>query len=226
MVQSVAGLPPFLQWDDSLDLSRFTKNFGTEKISRYIEEGDGFIIKAQVVVEESGTDELQISEHPVQQGAVIADHAVKRPAEVRMRMGWSAAYLADSGNDGTIRLIYDRILRLQSRRIPFTIYTGKRVYENMLIASLQVNTDQHLEYTFMADISFREVVVVGTSVLLGGANWLYSGYQLERPDKNSFTTEGGTVQTTKANVPEDQWQKNIPPDALDIPGGPNIGGPT
>jgi len=218
--------PLFLTWDQSLDLSAYSQFDKTYEVDRYIDEGDGYSIRAQVVVEESGTDELQITEHPVQQGAVIADHAVKRPAEVRMRMGWSAAYLAERGADGDVQGIYERILRLQASRKPFTIYTGKRIYENMLVSSLQVNTDQRLEYTFMADIAFREVLLVGTSVLMGG-NWLYSGYQLARPDKNAFTVQSGQVQPTDAKVSDGQWTKAIPPNTNDPAlGAPPPGSPT
>lgn len=43
----------------------------------------------QVVFEENHYDELEITEHPIEQGAVIADHAYKRPAEVTIHCGWS-----------------------------------------------------------------------------------------------------------------------------------------
>lgn len=54
----------------------------------------GFVTKsgtivAQAVIEESHHDELVITEHPVEQGAPIADHAYKRPAEVVIRCAWS-----------------------------------------------------------------------------------------------------------------------------------------
>lgn len=46
-------------------------------------------IQAQITIEETHTDELEITDHPVQQGAAIADHAFKLPAEVVIKMGWS-----------------------------------------------------------------------------------------------------------------------------------------
>lgn len=54
-------------------------------------------IVAQVVIEERHHDELQITEHPVEQGASIADHAFKMPAEVVIRCGWSNSPSASSG---------------------------------------------------------------------------------------------------------------------------------
>lgn len=46
---------------------------------------------ATVTVEEHHRDELTITEHPVEQGAPIADHAYKQPAEVTLRLAWSMA---------------------------------------------------------------------------------------------------------------------------------------
>lgn len=46
-------------------------------------------ISAQITIEEIHHDELEITEHPVEQGAAIADHAFKRPAEVIIRCMWS-----------------------------------------------------------------------------------------------------------------------------------------
>lgn len=46
-------------------------------------------IKAHATIEELHTDDLEITEHPVEQGANIADHAFKRPAEVVLKLAWS-----------------------------------------------------------------------------------------------------------------------------------------
>lgn len=51
-------------------------------------------IVAHVTLEEVGTDELQITDHPVEQGAEITDHAYKKNPEVVIRCGWSNASLA------------------------------------------------------------------------------------------------------------------------------------
>lgn len=46
-------------------------------------------IVATVTIEEKHHDELEITEHPVEQGANIADHAFKRPNELTLRVAWS-----------------------------------------------------------------------------------------------------------------------------------------
>lgn len=42
-----------------------------------------------VVVEEDHTDDLVITDHPVEYGANVTDHSFKRPCEVVIRAGWS-----------------------------------------------------------------------------------------------------------------------------------------
>ena len=49
--------------------------------------GSDFV--AQVTIEESHRDETHITEHPVEQGANIADHAFDMPASLTVRYAWS-----------------------------------------------------------------------------------------------------------------------------------------
>lgn len=54
------------------------------------EEGEALApIIAQAVIEEVHDDELTITEHPIEQGAAISDHAYKQPSEVVISCGWS-----------------------------------------------------------------------------------------------------------------------------------------
>lgn len=46
-------------------------------------------IKAQATIREIHNDELEITEHPVEVGAMIADHAFKRPSELVLEIAWS-----------------------------------------------------------------------------------------------------------------------------------------
>ncbi len=138
-------------------------------------------IKAQVTIEETHSDELVITEHPVEQGAAISDHAYKRPAEVTLKCGWSnsglqsvgqvltAAYgLIADGSSGSgfnyVKDVYRKLLALQESRIPFTILTGKRQYKNMLIRSLSTTTDETSENCLNVTVSCREVILVRTRV--------------------------------------------------------------
>lgn len=115
-------------------------------------------IAPQIVVEEVGRDTLFITNHPVEKGAAISDHAFMMPVEVEMRCGWS-----DSGNyQGYSRAIYSSLRSLQTRRQPFSVSTGKRSYKNMLICGLEVSTAAGSEYALMVRVLLREVILVST----------------------------------------------------------------
>jgi hypothetical protein len=122
---------------------------------------------AEVTLREMHTDELDITEHPVEMGAAVADHAFKKPAEVVIECAWSdspqnvgvisgllgavTGTLTGIGSilSGTspsqVREIYGKFLDLQKSRVPFAIFTGKRNYENMLVKTLVANTDRSSE---------------------------------------------------------------------------------
>lgn len=46
-------------------------------------------IQIQAILEEVGTDTMEITDHPVEQNAAISEHAYRRPAEVLIRAAWS-----------------------------------------------------------------------------------------------------------------------------------------
>jgi hypothetical protein len=167
---------------------------------------------AQVTIDEDGDDEMTITEHPVEQGAAISDHAYKRPAELRVRVGWSDAYVqqnmpAGFGVDQVdaavgVDQVYEAILYLQSERRPFTVVTGKRQYDNMLIASLRTHTDAKLEFTFVADIIFREILLVNTGTVTAGgaAAASSSSSNLANQEANTTPVQGGTMSTQQVNI--------------------------
>lgn len=142
-----------------------------------------------VTIEESHRDELTVTEHPVEQGAQISDHAFKNPAEVICRYGWSnssgsagfaatlipgglgalpgVSNLAQGGVSGPdVAEVYQTLLTLQESRQPFDLVTGKRVYNNMLIRSLQLHTDASTENALMVTAVMREVIIVQTQTVL------------------------------------------------------------
>ncbi len=143
---------------------------------------------AQVTIEESHVDELEITEHPVEQGAQITDHAYARPSELTIQAGWSnspsvAGFFAGisagvvtgtqagindliSGNGLTqANDIYQKLLELQTSRVPFTVVTGRRTYENMLFKSLRITTNKETENSLIVTAQLRQLILVQTQVV-------------------------------------------------------------
>jgi len=72
---------------DVLDLN-LPQNFLQQDVGRYVREIANLPIP-HVVIEEDHDDELIITQHPVELGAIISDHAYKKPSEVRVRCAWN-----------------------------------------------------------------------------------------------------------------------------------------
>lgn len=141
------------------------------------------------VVEEGHSDDLEITEHPVEQGATINDHAYKKPAEVTLRGGWSNSSKEAGGNEGYVREMYAKLLELQEKREPFDLVTGKRAYKNMLIQSLAVTTDQTSETILLITATLKQVNIVQTQ-----ATTMPPRKVQKNPAKTGGTTDKGTKQ--------------------------------
>ena len=169
----------------------------------------GLIIPS-VVISEKHSDTLEITEHPVETGAPVSDHAYKRPSEVVMEVGSSGGgslldFIDTSSLGLTLGLspreTYQQILDLQASRIPFDVVTGKRLYSNMLIRAIEVTTDRTSENVLMAVLTLREVIITQTQQITvadkadmkEGANTsavINSGTKAAKPQNESLLSSG------------------------------------
>lgn len=138
-----------------------------------------------VVITERHSDMLEITEHPVERPTsmtsstdggtgFVSDHAYRRPSELVMEIGFSGGgsltNLFDTSSVGislgsSPRERYDELLALQRSREPMDVVTGKRIYSNMLIRSLDVTTDKTSENVLMVTVTFREVIVTQSKTI-------------------------------------------------------------
>ncbi|MDH0030310.1 MULTISPECIES: phage baseplate protein [unclassified Acinetobacter] len=122
---------------------------------------------ADVTIEEQHSDELNITEHPVESGSPISDHAYMSPPEVTIKLGWSESagklngLLGNSFIAGTPSLIgiYEALQALQRNKIRLVVMTGKRLYTDMLIKSLKVTTDVESENALLVTMTLRKVFI-------------------------------------------------------------------
>ena len=114
-------------------------------------------IDVQVILNESTSDTLTITKQPVQQGASITDHSYKEPT------GFSATMLFKDNLTTSLSKIYQNLLDLQNLKEPFDIITPKRIYHNMLMATISQTTDKATENCLSISMSFQEVIIVSVS---------------------------------------------------------------
>lgn len=146
-----------------------------------------------VTIEERHSDELAITQHPVESGAAITDHAYKIPPSVMIEAGWSnspvpmgsnlldipgllglpgqiAQGLIDTLNifstaPNFVKGIYDQLLALQDTATLLTVMTGKRSYDNMLITRLETVTNSETENALIIRITCQQIIIVQTQVV-------------------------------------------------------------
>lgn len=116
-------------------------------------------IAMDVTVEESHTDELELTEHPVEQGAPISDHAYLKPATLTIKAGASDASSKATAGDRRTVAVYEALRKLQAAREPFDVVTGKRMYRNMQIKSLGVVTEKNTENVLMVTAELQEILI-------------------------------------------------------------------
>lgn len=143
-------------------------------------------IDGYVTITESAVDAIEITQHPVQQGAPIADHAFKKPT------GFSIQMLFTDNLTQSLSDIYQKLLDLQLSFVPFACITPKRTYNNMLFASLTNTTDKKTENCLSIAASFQEIIIVPVLTTVVPRS------QLKTPGNNGGTQNGGKKSALKS----------------------------
>lgn len=113
---------------------------------------------ATLTIEEVASDDLEITQHPVQQGAAITDHAYLKPATVAVKVVFN-------DEDAPLAETYAKLLQLQAGREPLDVVTGKRVYKNMLIKSLGQTNDLMTENVLSISMQLQEILLTSVEVV-------------------------------------------------------------
>lgn len=116
----------------------------------------------QVTIEEKHHDEMEITQHPIAQGAPITDHAYKKPSELTLFIGWSQGGSTNGPalTPSAMNAIYASLRTGQINRVLYNVVTGKRTYVNMLIQSLSTETDKEKEFVLKISVKMKQVIIV------------------------------------------------------------------
>lgn len=147
-----------------------------------------------VVIEESHEDGLEVTSHPVETGANISDHAYVKPASLTIRAGVSNASPLNAFSPDAAADFYAKLLELMRSREPFDVVTGKRLYKNMLLASLSAVTDAGSEKALIFTARLQEVILVNTRALAVPEARLHAA-----PGKTGAAAERGQIQAKEVN---------------------------
>ena len=151
----------------------------------------------QITFEENHHDDMEIVDHPIEQGAPITDHSFKRPADLTVHMGWSVSAMPQSPDglsETSLKAIYGLLLTGQANRTLYTVITGKRRYTNMSIKTITLQTDAKTENALMITLTMRQLILVSTRRFSVTANPSAQA----SPDVTNPPTDLGTQYLTSA----------------------------
>ena len=108
------------------------------------------------------TSSLSITQHQVESGGVIADHAYLLPREIEMQIAVSDATvypLSSFNGEGSSRSInaYKLLQELQRTRTPLSVFTKFDTYENCLIRDLSAEDSADTVNALKANVSLVEI---------------------------------------------------------------------
>lgn len=149
---------------------------------------------ASVTISESAQDDLEITQHPVQDGAAITDHAYKKPVMLSVEAQYS-----DNLTGVPIDEMYRRLLTLQNTREPMDVVTGKRIYRNMLIKSISETTDKTTDKVLSIKMDLQEIILVAVSTVKIPASSQKKAAQKE-PKRTGQTENGGVRKGEPTNT--------------------------
>lgn len=128
---------------------------------------------------------LSITDHPVQTGANISDHAYEEATVLTFEIGMSdvmEGFKEGQFSKGITRSIsaYSIIREMQSQRIPITVVTKFGSYTNMMVETLAVPDDVITAEGLRATVVLKQIFVVNVNTVKIS----------ERPQKSNESNEG------------------------------------
>lgn len=114
---------------------------------------------ATITIEESATDDLEITQHPVQDGAAITDHAYMQPAKLNIHAQWQDT------SDTPLDELYTKLRDLQASKVPMDVVTGKRIYKNMLIKTLAETTNKDTNGLLNITATLQQIIITAVTVV-------------------------------------------------------------
>ena len=142
-----------------------------------------------LTITEVGDDELEISEHPVQEGAEITDNAYKKAPTLNVTISFS-----DAESSATLDETYAAMLELQESRIPFEVVTGKRTYKDMLFKSIRCTTDRLTDNVLSIQAVLKHIIITSVTITT-----VPPREKQKNPGKTGATAKAGNKKAQKAS---------------------------
>jgi hypothetical protein len=124
------------------------------EVSLLFNDGASFI-SIDATTQENHGHALTLTDHPVEQGADITDHARIKPDVLSLD-----CCLTDGAEPGRSSAIYERLRLLQDNAVLLTVLTSLRQYENLVLESFSVPRTARDAGGVRFSASFKQVRLV------------------------------------------------------------------
>ena len=122
-----------------------------------------------VVFQVGHSNPVTITQHPVQMGSPVADHAFQEPEEVTLEIGMSDVYSSLDTIAGGARnrsaTAYKMLVQLMRRMEPVSLTTRIRTYPSMLISSIETSDDFRTMHALKVTISLTSIRIVQVATM-------------------------------------------------------------
>ena len=137
--------------------------------------------------------ELQTTSNPVETGASVVDHAYVKPAELVMKVMMSDVHqslVPGQFTGASFRSVnaWQVLRKLQSDRIPMSVFTRLGLYTNMLITKLTTTDTSETFRALSAEVTLREIPVARIKTV-----------KISYADQTTINTEMGRIEASQIN---------------------------
>ena len=146
-----------------------------------------------------------VTEHPIESGASVADHAYTQSPEITMQIGITDASTDTSTIAGSAldrsTVAYQRMLMLMDLYEPFNLITRLYTYENMIITSISVEDDYSTQNALKATIIMKHIEIVSVStVTVQNANSSSKSSGSSSSKKSSSSSKSSSTSSSSSST--------------------------
>ena len=131
-------------------------------------------IQLDIIVTESASANVRVTENPVENGANVNDHIIVEPMTFFVEgvvsdisssfIGALSSTAFNRGNQKS-KEAWEALLQLQVDRTPFTLVQGLKEYPNVIILSLTEQQDKDTANGLFFTATMREIIYVGVEII-------------------------------------------------------------
>ena len=175
---------------------------------------------------------VTVTEHAVQTGAVISDHAIIDPQEISLEIGMTDV----KGGDGSSVQAYQQFLSVMRQREPCTVVTRLGSYQNMVLTSISAPDDYTTMKALKATLIFKQVRIVSVATVkiqdavsgskpsvVSAPQATAAADQSQQTKPETQKSESGKKQSVLAQATQKQYSSTIKLPTVQEAGSANTG---